>query len=266
MKMQKINIKEKEDIKGKIVAKDLVKNFKNGLSIFENISFNVNAGEIVSILGPSGSGKTTLLRCIIGLDNDFSGEINIDNLPNAEYLKKKRIAFVLQKYSNFSWLTVYDNIASAFQYKKMTKLQKKGRINTILKEVDLLGFENYFPNQLSGGMQQRVAVARALVQDTDIIALDEPFGALDMRIRENLQLLTKEINLNYKKTILFVTHDIEEAIFLSDKIIVFSKLPLKSLKIYKDILSFKQDYDTSAKYRPKFTEIRQEIEEYISNY
>lgn len=252
--------------KGTIEVKNLTKKFPNELSVFKNISFEIESGEIVSIVGPSGSGKSTLLRCIIGLDKDFSGSISIDGKVNGDYLKNNRIAFVLQKYSNFNWLNVNDNIAIAFHNKALSKEEKKRIVSSILNEVDLHDFGNYYINQLSGGMQQRVAVARAIVQDTDIIAMDEPFGALDMKIRENLQLLIKEVNMHHKKTILFVTHDIEEAIFLSDKIIALSKLPIKEIKIYsKEKLHFKKERDTTIKYRPEFTDLRKSIEDYILN-
>lgn len=255
-----------DDTKGTVDVRNLSKAFPNGLSVFENISFDISSGEIVSIVGPSGSGKSTLLRCIIGLDKDFSGSININGKTNRKYLKNDRIAFVLQKYSNFKWLNVKDNVAVALHNKTMLDSERDKVVTSILKEVDLLGYENYYNNQLSGGMQQRVAVARALVQDTDIIAMDEPFGALDMKIRESLQLLIKEVNKHHKKTVLFVTHDIEEAIFLSDKIIALTKLPIKHIKIYgNEELCFKQETNPKVKYRKDFIELRQSIEDFMLN-
>lgn len=255
-----------DDTKGTVDVRNISKKFTTGLSVFENISFDISSGEFVSILGPSGSGKSTLLRCIIGLDNNFSGEISINDIPNKEFLNNDRIAFVPQKYSNFKWLNVKDNIAVACHEKIMFDGDKEKSIASILKEVDLLGFENYYTNQLSGGMQQRVSVARAIVQDTDIIAMDEPFGALDMKIRESLQLLIKEVNKRHKKTVLFVTHDIEEAIFLSDKIITLTKLPIKHIKIHgKDELCFKGETDPRVKYRKDFIELRQSIEDFMLN-
>lgn len=246
---------------------NLSKTFQNGLSVFKGISFNVLPGEVVSILGPSGAGKSTLLRCVIGLDKEFSGKINIDKVEGREYLKSTRIAFVPQKYSNFKWMTVNDNIEIALHNKtNISELEKKGILTSILEEVDLLGFENYYMNQLSGGMQQRVAVARALVQDTDIIALDEPFAALDMKIRENLQVLIKKINMRHKKTVLFITHDIEEAIFISDKIVVLSRLPITDLIVYNaGKLRFKNELNPAVKYKKEFIDIRQEIESHIVN-
>jgi ABC-type nitrate/sulfonate/bicarbonate transport system ATPase subunit len=243
-----------------IEVRQYSRKFENRLSVFENVSFEIGRGEIVSIVGPSGSGKSTLLRSIIGLDNGYSGSIRICGKDRGEYLKEKRIAFVLQKYSNFHWMNVYENVADAF-HNKTIGLKEEQIISSILEELGLSGFENYYINQLSGGMQQRLAVARALIQDTNIIAMDEPFGALDMKIREELQVLIKKINDKHKKTVLFVTHDIEEALFLSDKIIMLSKIPVKSLKIFgSSALSFKKEENPAVKYEKNFFDMRREIE------
>jgi ABC-type nitrate/sulfonate/bicarbonate transport system ATPase subunit len=247
-----------------IEVRQFSKRFDNSLSVFENVSFEIGRAEIVSIVGPSGSGKSTLLRSIIGLDNEYAGSIRIDGKNRREYLKENRIAFVPQKYSNFHWLNVYDNVVDAFHYKSIGP-KEESLITSILEEVGLLGFENYYISQLSGGMQQRLAVARALVQDTSIIAMDEPFGALDMKIREDLQVLIKKLNRKHKKTVLFVTHDIEEALFISDKIIMLSKAPVKSLKIFGNgRLSFKEKENPTVKYQKDFFEVRREIEDSLA--
>ncbi len=248
-----------------VEIKKFSKQYQNGLAVFEDISLEISHGEVVSFVGPSGSGKTTLLRCLIGLDNEYSGIIKIEGKERNEYLDENRIAFVFQKYSNFKWLNVYDNIAAAFHNKTISETEQKERTTAILEEVGLIGFENYYINQLSGGMQQRIAVARALVQDTDIIAMDEPFGALDMKIRESLQNLIKEINKKHKKTILFVTHDIEEALLISDKIVMLTKLPVKTIKVFNnDKLYFKNNEDASVKYQKDFTDLRKQIEDNLS--
>jgi ABC-type nitrate/sulfonate/bicarbonate transport system ATPase subunit len=252
--------------RGKIEIGHLRKQYGNSLLVFDGISFDVQPGKIISIVGPSGSGKSTLLHLITGLDKGFSGTITIDGIPSDDYLRTQRIAFVPQKYSNFRWLNVRDNIATAFLNKRSSKSEQDSIINSLLAEFELSQFGQYYIHQLSGGMQQRVAVARALAQDTDIIALDEPFGALDMKIRENLQLLFKEVNFHHQKTVLFVTHDIEEAIFLSDTIIVFSKLPIEKLQVFDEkIARFKGERNPAIKYDKAFTNLRRQIEEYILN-
>lgn len=248
-----------------VEVNSLSKKYENGLVVFDNISLQMSKGEVVSFVGPSGSGKSTLLRCMIGLDDDYSGEIKIHGKGRDEYLAEKRIAFVLQKYSNFNWLNVYENIATAFHKNQISMSERKVRISSILEEVGLTGFENYYVNQLSGGMQQRIAVARALLQDTEIIAMDEPFGALDMKIRENLQNLIRRINRNHGKTIFFVTHDIEEALLISDKIVILSKIPVNSLKIYKnELVTYDELNPASVKYQKAFTESRKFIEEALT--
>ena len=253
------------EARGKIEVRGLHKQYGNSLLVFNDISFDIQPGKIVSIVGPSGSGKSTLLHLITGLDKEFSGRITIDNISCDTYLKDKRVAFVPQKYSNFKWLNVRENIATAFLNKQISKAKQNEIIDSLLDEFELSQFGQYYIHQLSGGMQQRVAVARALAQDTDILALDEPFGALDMKIRENLQLLFKEVNFHHQKTVLLVTHDIEEAIFLSDTIIVFSKLPIDKLQVFDETIArFKVERDPAIKYDQAFTGLRRQIEEFIS--
>lgn len=244
-----------------IKAIDIEKSFDQ-LKVLDKISFSVDIGKIVSILGPSGAGKSTILRIITGLDKDYKGSFYIKDLSGEEYFSQNRIALVPQKYSNFPWLTVYKNIEAAFYSNNINKNEKKKIIVSLLEEMQLLQFKDYYINQLSGGMQQRVAIARALAQGTDIIALDEPFGALDYAIRDELQMLLKKITIDSKKTILFVTHDIEEAIFISDKIIVLSKRPARILKIIDS--NFKHNLDSNVKLSSEFVKLRQEIQLLIS--
>ncbi len=193
-----------------------------GRTVLENISFNVQKREIVAILGPSGCGKTTLLKCILGLETPDDGNITIDAMEQSKWLKHGRIAYVPQKYANFQHLTVEQNIAVALQNSTQDKNQK---IDQILKSVGLDKHKKLYPGWLSGGMQQRLALARALAQDTDMIAFDESLNALDVETRHQMQELVLELWSEGKKTIVFVTHDIEEALFLSKRIVVMGTKP-----------------------------------------
>ena len=275
-----------------IEVKGLRKSF-NDLLVLDKISFSINKGEILSILGPSGSGKTTLLKCLIGLEtfSTNNNSVKIHGQNSNDFLKKNRIAFVPQRYSNYPWLNVFQNIrlgminyensdnigkialvrlppsfmpnpwAKETDADKKFRLQeeeKDKRVLEIIETVGLSGFEKYTIDKLSGGMQQRVAIGRAIAQNTDIIAFDEPFGALDFKIREKLQLLVKKLN----KTILFVTHDIEEALFIADKLIVLSKAPTSITNEYK--LPFRAMFDPSIKFDNDFIAYRKEIQQNLS--
>ena len=248
------------NIESLIEVKGLTKSY-NGLLVLSNISFNVKKGEILSILGPSGSGKTTLLRCLIGLEefNSPTNSIQIEGDSRNEYLNKNRIAFVPQRYSNFPWLSVFENIKLGMITRQSDDLSINKHVQEIIETVGLTGFENYNIGKLSGGMQQRVAIGRAIAQNTEIIAFDEPFGALDFKIREKLQLLVKQLN----KTILFVTHDIEEALFIADDLIMLSKIPTSITNYYK--LPFRHKMDASLKFEKDFVNFRKEIQNNIAN-
>lgn len=186
------------------------------LVVLNDLSFHIQKGEFVCVVGASGSGKSTLLRCISGMDTDCEGDILINNEPHHRYLQNKSIAFVSQSYSNFPWLTVEQNVQLGNPKADQVVIQKT------LKRLGLFKFKDYFPAQLSGGMRQRVAIARALTQDTEIIFFDEPFGALDVQTRSQIQQLLLHIWEEEKKTIIFVTHDIDEAIFLADRVLILS--------------------------------------------
>jgi ABC-type nitrate/sulfonate/bicarbonate transport system ATPase subunit len=241
-----------------IKVNNLKKNFNN-LHVLEDISFEANEGQFISIIGPSGCGKSTLLRCITGLEKIYGGDIILHGLKSFEYFKKKRISVVLQKYSNFHWLSVYSNILTGFNHSSELPQDQNKIINSLLIDLQIVNFKNNFINELSGGMQQRVAIARALAQNTDIMALDEPFGALDIKNRHNLQMLFKQLNTKYKKTVLFITHDIEEAIFLSDKILILSKIPARIVKSY--VCNFKNEMSPEIKFSSEFIYLRKEIRE-----
>jgi len=222
--------------------------------VLENISFDIGEREIVSILGPSGCGKTTLLKCILGLEKPDDGVIQIDSKKQMDWLKDKRIAYVPQRYANFNHLTVEQNILAALHNSKTNKQQK---VEQILKSVGLDKHKKVYPGWLSGGMQQRLAFARALAQDTDIVAFDESLNALDVETRHQMQELILDLWAEGKKTIIFVTHDIEEALFLSKRIVVMGTKP----GIVREILDIPFSYPrkSTLRFDEEFQKIRRAL-------
>ena len=207
-----------------IVVDKVNKYFLHGedkLQILDNISFNVNKGEMICIVGASGCGKSTLLRAIAGLDPNYEGTITVDGQPVVKPEKSRGIVF--QEHRLFPWMTVRQNIAYALS--GMDKKEKKDLVKKHIELVRLNGFENSYPRQLSGGMAQRTGIARALVNNPPVLLLDEPFGALDTFTKINMQQELKRIQRESGTTMILVTHDIDEAVFLADKIIVLSSRP-----------------------------------------
>lgn len=186
----------------------------------QDVSFQVGRGEFVSIIGPSGCGKTTLLRLIAGIEKNYEGDI----LLNGKRVEKAGLdrGVVFQDHRLLPWLTIEENLCLGIS---MDKKQTQSLVSRILKKVDLSGFEKAYPRQLSGGMAQRASIARALLRDPEILLLDEPLGALDALTRYNMQEELEKIWLNNKTTMIMITHDIEEAVYLSDRIIVLDSRP-----------------------------------------
>ena len=187
------------------------------------VDFEVRDNDFVTILGPSGCGKSTLLRIVAGLDHATSGRVLLDGVP-VEGPGADR-GMVFQSYTLFPWLTIEQNIRFGLRERGMAEAQQKERADYFLAKVGLRGFEQHFPKQLSGGMQQRTAIARALANDPKILLMDEPFGALDNQTRVLMQELLLGIWEAERKTVLFVTHDIDEAIFMANRVAVFSARP-----------------------------------------
>ena len=187
----------------------------------DNVSFGVEKGKLVALLGPSGSGKTTLLRMIAGLENPNSGDIYIDwKRVNDIQASKRGIGFVFQSYALFRYMTVYDNVAFGLKLKKMPKEQIRERVMELLELTGLAGMEKRYPNQLSGGQRQRVAFARALAPNPQVLLLDEPFAAIDAKVRTELRTWLKEMVQKLGITSIFVTHDQDEAVEVADEIII----------------------------------------------
>lgn len=206
-----------------ISIKKINKDYK-GVKALKSINLNIEKGEFITLLGPSGCGKSTLLRIIAGLETSSSGDIFINNKNIIDTpVNKRNIGMVFQSYSLFPNMTSEENVAFGLKLKNIPKSQIKAKVHEILGLVGLQGREKHYPHELSGGQQQRVALARALVVNPDVLLLDEPLSALDAKIRISLRNLIKDIQQKLKITTIFVTHDQEEALSLSDRIFVMEK-------------------------------------------
>ena len=205
---------------GYVELHDINKHFKK-FHASKDINISIEKGKLVALLGPSGSGKTTILRMIAGLEQPDSGEILIDgkvvnNTPGSE----RGIGFVFQNYALFRYMTVYDNIAFGLRVKKIPEEEIRDRVRELLELINCEGLEKRFPSQLSGGQRQRVAFARALAPNPQILLLDEPFAAIDAKVRLELRTWLREMITKLNITSIFVTHDQDEAIEVADEIIV----------------------------------------------
>jgi len=193
------------------------------LHALSDISFQINRGEFVCMVGPSGGGKSTLLRLIAGLLQPSSGEIRLDDKPITG--PSSRVGIVFQNINLMPWRTVLDNVALPLELAGETKPDRYPIAHEFIDLVGLKGFADHYPHQLSGGMQQRAAIARTLAHDPEILLLDEPFGALDALTREHLNRELLRIQQLKQQTIFMVTHDINEAVFLSNRVLVLSQRP-----------------------------------------
>lgn len=193
------------------------------------LSMSIEEGEMVMFLGPSGCGKTTLMRIVGGLETQDQGQISLagDLLEGPD----RRRGMVFQAYSSFPWLTVRENIKFGTRYRKDISLSEKEEVTDLyLNMVGLTKYADFYTNRISGGMRQRVAIARTLASSPDVLLMDEPFGALDAQTREFLQFQLMDINQREKKTTIFVTHDVEEAILLANRVFIFSARPARIVK------------------------------------
>ncbi|MBC6718601.1 ABC transporter ATP-binding protein [Aurantimonas sp. DM33-3] len=205
------------------VTKTFVDKRGTTVEALAGFDLDVRSGEFITILGPSGCGKTTMLRILQGLESRSGGRISIEGRPIDGPGPER--GFVFQQYGLLPWMTCGENISFALKARGVEKARHNEIIATSLETVGLAAFRNHYPRQMSGGMQQRVGIARALAIDPDILLLDEPFGALDALTREILQNEMLSLSERMKKTILFVTHSIDEAIILADRVVVMSARP-----------------------------------------
>lgn len=192
------------------------------IQVLKDINLKAKPGEFISIVGASGCGKSTLIRILAGLEKESAGEVLVDDLPVTKPTVK--VGMIFQEARLFPWLSVEKNIAFGI-HEDLSKEEKKKKTAEMIQLIELEGFEKAIPKQLSGGMQQRVNIARALINKPDILLLDEPFGALDALTRINMQNEVLKIWKKEKTTMVLITHDIDEAIFLSDRIVILSEKP-----------------------------------------
>lgn len=193
------------------------------LQVLKDINITIEKGEFVAIVGPSGCGKSTALRMLAGLETPSDGEILADGQPIADPSPNRMMIF--QEHALFPWSTVEANVGLGLELAKVSKAERKQRINAALSLVHLDGFNNYYPSQLSGGMRQRVAIARALIMEPDVLLMDEPYGALDAMTRLTMQNELIKLWEGTGRTMFLITHDIDEALYLADKIYVMSARP-----------------------------------------
>ncbi len=220
---------------------------------------SVAENDFITILGPSGCGKSTLLRIVAGLDTQTAGEVLLDGRriagPGADR------GMVFQSYTLFPWLTVRDNVCFGLREKGLPRAQQLEIAQGFIDQVGLRGFEDHFPKQLSGGMQQRTALARALANDPRMLLMDEPFGALDHQTRELMQELLLGIWERQRKTVLFVTHDIDEAVFMGTRVVVMSARPGRIKLDHPVDMPYPRHY--SLKTTPAFAALKAELTEAV---
>ena len=206
----------------KVEVKNLTMSFGD-LLVLDDVSFNVEQGEFLCIVGPTGCGKTTFLNSLTKIYDINKGSIKIDG--EEVDLKKHSLAYIMQEYSTMSWLNVRQNVAFGLEIKKLSKQQIREKTDAALELVGLTKFADYYPNQLSASMMQRVAIARAFAVEPDLLLMDEPYGQLDLELRFKLEDELLNLWRKVGTTVIFITHNIEEAVYLSQRILVLTNKP-----------------------------------------
>lgn len=224
-----------------------------------NVSLDIERGDFVSFIGPSGCGKTTFLRVLADLEQPTGGSITVNGVSPREARLARAYGYVFQAAGLYPWRTIGGNIRLPLEIMGYSKADQAERVQKTLEMVDLAGFEKKFPWQLSGGMQQRASIARALAFDADILLMDEPFGALDEIVRDHLNQQLLELWAKTKKTIGFVTHSIPEAVFLSTKIVVMSPRPGRVTDVIESPLPKERPLDIRD--TPEFLEVAHRVRE-----
>ena len=246
-----------------IELKGISQSYDGGKSfIMQDLEFLIQdkpgQGQFVAILGMSGCGKSTLLRYIAGLQQPTTGEVLLSGKPRAE---NQRVSMVFQQYSSFPWMTVLENVALGLKFQGISRVEREAKAMELIEMVGLKGHEKKYAQypSLSGGQLQRVAIARSLLSNPSILLMDEPFGALDIRTRLQMQDLLSSIWHSFQSTIVFVTHDISEAVYLADDIYIMKSAPSKFVEHIHVDLPSKRDRETKREKR--FTELVHEVED-----
>ena len=225
----------------------------------KDVSLEIGQGEFVSFIGPSGCGKTTFLRCMADLEQPTGGTITVNGVSPEEARRARAYGYVFQAAGLYPWRTIGGNIRLPLEIMGYSKAEQDERITRVLELVELSGFERKFPWQLSGGMQQRASIARALAFDADILLMDEPFGALDEIVRDHLNEQLLKLWARTNKTIAFVTHSIPEAVYLSTKIVVMSPRPGRITDVINSPLPRERPLDIRD--TPEFLEVAHRVRE-----
>jgi NitT/TauT family transport system ATP-binding protein len=243
---------------------DLSKEFPGGVQALGGVTFDVPRGELTSIIGPSGCGKTTTLKIIAGLIEATSGRIEVDGTPVTGPGPDR--AFVFQDFALLPWATVLRNVAFGLELRGLTRKEREEIAREYVEKVGLAGFEDTYPHQLSGGMRQRVGLARALAVDADILLMDEPFASVDEQIRRKFQEDLLRLLSDENKTVIFVTHSIEEAVYLSYEVVILTRGPGRVSKVVRPGVDRSGGSDSirrSPEYLDWVEEIWTELQSYL---
>ena len=243
-----------------IDARDVGLRFDTGdgyVEALKGVNLNVNSGEFVSLIGPSGCGKTTFLRVVAALEEPTSGQMMVNGMSPDEARRARAYGYVFQAAGLYPWRTIFRNVCLPLEVMRFSREERAERARKAIDMVGLGGFENRFPWQLSGGMQQRASIARALCFDAEILLMDEPFGALDEIVRDRLNEHLLSLWRSTGKTVAFVTHSIPEAVYLSTKIVVMSSRPGRITDVIKSPLG--RNRPLEIRDTPEFLEVAQRV-------
>ena len=239
----------------KVSVRNMTKKFGD-LLVLDDVSFDVKKGEFLCVVGPTGCGKTTFLNCLTKLYKPTSGEILIDGEPVD--LRRHNISYIFQEYSCMPWLTVEDNVAFGLNIKHKPEEETRQAVDEAIEMVGLQGFRKYYPNQLSASMLQRVVIARAFATKPELLLMDEPYGQLDLMLKYKLEDELLKLWQKTGTTVIFITHNIEEAVYLSDKIMVLTNKPTKIKTIMENPLLRPRKVTD-----PEFVELRNQVTDLI---
>ena len=237
---------------------DISKSFnspKEKIEVFKNLNLSIGSGEFVSIIGPNGCGKTTLFNIIIGLDENYKGNVKLDHIKD----RRTEIAYMMQKDLLLPWKSVYKNIIVGLDIQGKVNSYTKGYVLQYLRRFGISNLISSYPSKLSGGERQKVALIRTLMLDSEIMLMDEPFSAIDYNTRLELQTQIYSLAKEKKKTVIIITHDIDEAITVSDRVIIFSNKPMGVYKDLKITFDFEKRSAFNVKQDPKFASYFSEI-------